>query len=153
MAEVALIGSIIGLAGTCAKYALYLYTIADDIGSAGKEARTFATEISLFSQSLSAVSKSLERKSGKNDRLVEIAIVVTKACESLLEDLQALIGDLTLAPPNFTSLYKRIKWVFQKPKICALRVSIESFKSTLILLVATIDSAEASYRTAPELIR
>jgi hypothetical protein len=153
MAEIGLVASIIALAGTGAKLAMGLYTLADSIGSAGKEARQFASEISLFSQSLNAVSKSLDRKTDKNDRLVEIAQVVMKACESLLKDIRTQLQDLPRGQHTVRAYCARIKWVLRKPKLRGIRVSIESFKSTLILLVATMDSAEASYCDAPEYIK
>jgi len=154
MAEaIGLVASIVALAGAGAKIALTLYDVADSIGSAGKEARLIATEVSLFSQSLNAVSKSLGRSSGENGCLKEIARVVTKACESLLEELRSLLTELLSLPRSKSASYcKRIKWIFKKPKVCAIRASIESFKATLILLVATMDSAEASYKNAPEFI-
>jgi hypothetical protein len=145
MAEaVALVASIVGLAGTGAKLALQLYTIADGIGSAGAEARSIAKEITLFSQSLTAVSKSLERDGNADMRLHEIAKAVVEAAEGLVTDLQCLVEDLRpKSTTTMASYVKRIKWVLKKSKVQMMRSSVESFKTTLILLVATIDSVQA----------
>ena len=154
MAEVVgLVASIIGIAGAGAKLALALYQFADAIGSAGHEARTIATEVSLFSQSLSAVSKSLDRKSSKDESLKDVAEAVTKACHSLIEDLRLFLKELLpTRKSTFDTYSKRVKWVLRKPKVRSLRSSIESVKSTLTLLVASVDTAEASRTHAPETI-
>jgi hypothetical protein len=153
MAEIGLVASIIGLAGAGAKLALILFQIADSIGSAGREARAVATEVSLFSQSLNAVSKCLEKKHEERNCLNEIAVVVTKACESLLDDLRAVLKQLApSARFTFLTYCHRVRWILQKPKVNAMRSSVESFKSTLILLVTTMDSVEATHHNAPSAI-
>jgi hypothetical protein len=95
----------VGLAGAGAKLALVLFQIADSIGSARKEARAIAIEVSLFSQSLTAVSKCVEKKSNEQKCLKKIARVVTQACESLLEDLKAILKNLVTSPRSNFATY------------------------------------------------
>jgi hypothetical protein len=148
-----LCSSMIGLAGAGAKLALVLFQIADSIGSAGREARAVATEVSLFSQSLNAVSKCLEKKSDEQKCLKQIALVVTEACKSLLDDLRAVLKHLVFSPRLTLATYcHRVQWILQRPKVNAIRSSVESFKSTLVLLVATMDSVEATRHEAPDTI-
>lgn len=145
--------SMVGLAGAGAKLALVLFQIADSIGSAGKEARAVATEVSLFSQSLTAVSRCLEKKSDEQTALRRIALVVTEACESLLDDLRAVLKYLVTSPgSNFAAYCGRVQWILRRPKVNAMRRSVESFKSTLVLLIATMDSVEATHHQAPDTI-
>ncbi len=161
MAEVAgLVAAVIGLAGAGAKLALGLYNISDTIGSAGREVRTVATEISLFSQSLTALSKNLQRKIAETTKIYEIVLSLQQSCQSLLDELHTILEDLlpyslmrsaSCKQPLRTRM--KIKWVFQKPRVLFLRGSLESFKITLVLLVASIDYAEATSRNAPETIK
>ena len=56
MAEVGLVASIVGIAGACAKLALGFYDIASSLGSAAKEAKSVASEISVISNVLTTLS-------------------------------------------------------------------------------------------------
>jgi hypothetical protein len=150
MSESGLVATLIRLGGTGAKFALTLFTIADSLGSGGKDAKAFATDISHFSQSLAALSRSLERKSDEQDYLKELAVVVVKASESLLDDLQAFFEHLLPAEKaTFESYNKGVKGIFQSPRAKAIRSSSVAFKSSLLLLAAASDSAEAKHRQAP----
>lgn len=146
--------SIIGIAGFGSKLALNLYQLADALGSAGSEARNVASEISVFTQSLFEVSKIIERKNkATSQNMRGIVQTVIMASESLIKDIQVLIEDLGLAQTTKRTTWStRIKWIMRKPRVLSLRASIESFKSTLILLIATSDTAEAYSRDAPESI-
>ncbi|KAK5119969.1 hypothetical protein LTR85_007045 [Meristemomyces frigidus] len=159
MAELGLVASIIGLAGSGAKLALSLYSIADSIGSAGREARIIAAEVSLFSQSLTALSKSLKRRTSQTSKLCETAQVLMVSCHSILEELSELVGELAPAScrvrrrNKMSELIARMKWLFRRPKMAFLRSSIESFKCTLTLLVSSMDLTEADEYSAPEEIK
>ncbi|KAK5674309.1 hypothetical protein LTS10_012893 [Elasticomyces elasticus] len=155
MAEVlGLVSAILTLAGAGAKLGMTLYTIADGVGSAGREARLIADEVSLFSQALTALSKSLERRTSQSARLHTIAQELSVSCQAALVELSALAEELSLSGGKkrrkLPTLVAKIKWMLQKPKVVFLRSSISSFKSTLILLVASMDYTEAVDRYAPE---
>ena len=81
MAEIGLVGSVIALAGAGAKLCMTLYTIADGVGSAGREARIIASGVAFFSQSLTAVSKILERETSEAARLHDIAQHLIPECQ------------------------------------------------------------------------
>lgn len=86
---------------------------------------------------------------------------MTTASQSLLRDLKGLVDSLTLTTVvgrraggggggfSVAAYVKRVKWVMQRPKVFTMRSSIESFKTTLILLVASMDSVEARQAMAP----
>ncbi|KAK5733004.1 hypothetical protein LTR17_010011 [Elasticomyces elasticus] len=155
MAEVlGLVSAFLTLAGAGARLGMTLYTIADGVGSAGREARLIADEVSLFSQALTALSKSLERKTSQTARLHTIAHELSASCQATLVELSALAEELSLPGGKkrrkLPALVGKIKWMLQKPKVAFLRSSISSFKSTLILLVASMDYTEAVDRHAPD---
>ncbi|KAK3625329.1 hypothetical protein LTR56_020494 [Elasticomyces elasticus] len=157
MAEVlGLVSAILTLAGAGANLGMTLYTIADGVGSAGREARLIADEVSLFSQALTALSKSLERRTSQSARLHIIAQELSESCQAALVELSALAKDLSLSGGKkrrkLPVLVAKIKWMLQKPTVAFLRSSISSFKSTLILLVASMDYTEAVDRYAPDSI-
>lgn len=159
MAEIGLVSAIIALAGAGAKLGIQLYAIADSVGSAGREARMIAAEVSVFSQSLTALSKTLERRTSEGERLQEIAQSLLNGCQAVLLQLSELTAEL--APVSYSkfqhgavmSLVARVKWLLQKPKVEFIRRSIDSFRSTLILLVTSMDLTEALDRKAPEEIK
>lgn len=160
MAEVGLVGCIISLAGVGAKLGIQLYAIADGVGSAGREARLIAAEVSVFSHSLTALSKSLRRPTSESSRLQEIAESLLVSCNAVLDQLSEIVCELAPLRPGSGSsrrtvanLLARLKWMLQKPKVVFIRDSIDSFKSTLILLVMSMDFTEALDRHAPEEIK
>ena len=159
MAEVVgLVSSILALAGAGAKLGMTLYTIAEGVGSAGREARLIADEVSFFSHALTALSKSLERTTSQTARLHSIAQELAVSCQTVLLELSVLADELSPSKKTrwkgkVSSFIGKIKWLLQKPKVAFLRSSISSFKSTLTLLVASMDYAEAIERHAPEAVR
>lgn len=174
MAELGLVASIIALAGTGAKISLTLFAVADSIGSAARDARTIAREISGFSNALAAMSRCLERKTARSEQLREIALVLAEDCKTLLTDMTSLLGELasvqqagvegnargtrvnsmgSSALGRVRSLPARVAWVFQKPKVVFMRSAVESFKSTLVLLVSSMDYAEAAEKHAPPAVQ
>ena len=159
MAELGLIGSIISLAGVGAKLGMMLYTIADGVGSAGKEARIIAAEVSIFSQSLTTLSKSLERPVSEAIRFREVAETLIATCRVVVDQLSKLCDDLspscclTRRRSKIANLGARFEWILQKPKVAFMRDSISSFKTSLVLLVASMDYSEALDHKAPEEIR
>lgn len=152
------VASIIALAGTGVALSRSLCNIADAIGSAGKEARLVAAEVSVFSHSLSELTHQLGKPTKASQRLSEISLVLKSSCQRVLEELRAEIPDDVPPCTSFRDaaavkyLRVRMTWLLKKPKVLFLRQSMESFKMTLVLLVATMNYSEASCSEAPATI-
>jgi hypothetical protein len=159
MAEVVgLAASIITLAGTSAQLARTLLKVANIIESAEYEARLIAADISVFSCSLAQLRKLLELASPETDKLREITIVLIAACTTLIEDLTLLIGDPLPHNPTRRAfimpvLRLRFRWLMNGPRVMFVKSMVDSFKTTILLLVSTMDLATEIHRDPPESTR
>jgi hypothetical protein len=156
MAEViGLAASILTLAGASAQLARTLLKVANIIESAEYEARLIAADISVFSSSLAQLRKVLDLACPETDKLREITVVLISACTTLIEDLSLLIGDsipLNSARRAFLMplLRLRFRWLMNGSKILFVKSMVDSFKTTIILLVSTMDLATEIHRNAPD---
>ena len=157
MAELGLVASIIAVAGAGAKLATIFFHIADRLGSADQEVRVIATEVSVFSQVLGSVSKSLEGDTSVAAQGRSIAKTILVLCENLLSDLTELLNPLRLLITckerrRLEIISSRIRWIFVKSRVALHRRSLESLETSLTLLIVSIDYAEVSQGNAPAVI-
>jgi hypothetical protein len=156
MAEViGLAASILTLAGASAQLARTLLKVANIIESAEYEARLIAADISVFSSSLAQLRKVLDLVCPETDKLREITVVLISACTTLIEDLTLLIGDpipLNSARRAFLMplLRLRFRWLMNGSKIMFVKSMVDSFKTTIILLVSTMDLATEIHHNTSE---
>jgi hypothetical protein len=156
MAEViGLAASILTLAGASAQLARTLLKVANTIESAEYEARLIAADISVFSSSLAQLRKVLDLVCPETDKLREITVVLISACTTLIEDLTLLIGDpipLNSARRAFLMplLRLRFRWLMNGSKIMFVKSMVDSFKTTIILLVSTMDLATEIHHNTSE---
>ena len=159
MAEIiGLAASLITLAGASAQLARTLLEVANVIKSAEYEARLIAANISVFSSSLTQLSMVVDLPHSKTEKLREITVVLIGACQTLIEDLRMLIGEPFQHDPSrraFTiSLIRfRFRWMKVGPKVMFVKSLVDSFKTTIIVLVSTMNLAVVLQRDAPESIR
>jgi hypothetical protein len=159
MAEVVgLAASILTLAGATAQLAGTLLKVANIIESAEYEARLIAADISVFSSSLAQLRKVLELACPETHKLREITAVLVAACAALIEDLTLLIGDplpLNSARRAFLMpvLRLRFRWLMNGSRVMFVKSMVDSFKTTILLLVSTMDLATELHRNAPETIK
>ncbi|KAI4604684.1 hypothetical protein J4E83_011037 [Alternaria metachromatica] len=158
MAEIiGLAASLITLAGASAQLARTLLEVANVIKSAEYEARLIAADISVFSSSLTQLSMVVDLPHSKTEKLREITVVLISACRTLIEDLRMLIGEPVQHDPSrraFTiSLIRfRFRWMKVGPKVMFVKSLVDSFKTTIIVLVSTMNLAVVLQRDAPDSI-
>lgn len=159
MAEIiGLAASLITLVGASAELARTLLKVANAIGSAEYEARLIAADILVFSCSLTQLSKLVELAHPETRKLREITAVLIKACDILISDLARLIGGpipFHTTPHALLMPYLRLRfrWMMNGPKVLFLKSLVDSFKTTIILLVSTMDLATAIHGNAPNSIK
>lgn len=150
MAEIiGLTASLITLAGVGAKLATTLRDATDALNSADHEARLIAADISIFASSLVQLSKTIPMVANYDipeaGRLLEITEVLVLACTSLVDELQRYIGDPVGLRMRgglwMRALGWHFRWFFQRGKVGFVRSLMDSFKSTLVFLVSTMDLA------------
>lgn len=150
--------SLITLAGVGAKLADTLRNTVNTLRSAEYEAGMIAADISIFTCSLTQLSKIIsDREVPEAERLHEIVGVLIPTCSALIEELQKLIGDpmdfRVRNPLWMRALGLRFKWLVQGPKVAFIKNLMESFKLTLIFLVSAMDLAVVIHQDAQYEIR
>lgn len=97
MAEaIGLAASILGILGAAAKVSMTLFSVADALGSAGWEARAIATELSLFSESLRSLRRSIRKYAPKSRIARRAATEMVEASKGLIDDMQEILKTLCL---------------------------------------------------------
>ncbi|KAI4941233.1 hypothetical protein J4E91_010923 [Alternaria rosae] len=158
MAEIiGLAASLITLAGASAQLARTLLEVANVIKSAEYEARMIAADISVFSSFLTQLSMVVDLPHSKTEKLREITVVLIAACTTLIEDLRMLIGepvqrDTARLAFTMSLLRFRLRWMKVGPKVMFVKSLVDSFKTTIIVLVSTMNLAVVLQRDAPESI-
>ena len=153
MAEVGLIGTIVGIAGAGVKLSITLYTFSETVATASWEIKNIARDVSLTAAVLEELGSNL-----KQDELaklysgsaVKTAEDVVTECKSVFMEIDGILaktmeatskrwpkkgGRLTL------SALDRLKWPFLQPKMELLRGNLERLKSTLVLMLNVLTYA------------
>lgn len=145
MAElVGLASAIATLAAAGFHVARKISTVADDLGTASSQIKSIAVD----TKAVAIILRDIEAKllSGKDSRRElnadtrDVLAEVLELCRYEIEDL-----DQKLAPlkdddhrGDTTTLKKKAKWLFDKPKLAARQASLDSLKLTLSLLLHNV---------------
>lgn len=147
------IGLILGVAGGAAKLSISLFSIAAAIGTAGVEVRAFASNASSLAQVLTNLSDALVTKEPVSPKAKTIADDLITLCQTILDDSNKLIKKLRPLVELTGSAQKRfilrIRWVFEKSKFATHVQSLEALKSTLSLLIGTVNYSEGVASNRP----
>jgi Ras association (RalGDS/AF-6) domain len=150
MAEIGLIASIVGVAATGAKLSLLLYQFADAVGSAARDVRVVATEISLFCSVLQQLDSTLQKAKAARYSLTALAAAeaIMIECRRVFREIQnevdALKRESAGVPEEQLELIwtARVKWVFRRSKVLIYRRTLESMKTTLLVMLTTLRIGE-----------
>ncbi|KFZ08175.1 hypothetical protein V501_06080 [Pseudogymnoascus sp. VKM F-4519 (FW-2642)] len=147
------IGLILGVAGGAAKLSISLFSIAAAIGTAGVEVRAFASNASSLAQVLTNLSDALVTKEPVSPKAKTIADGLITLCQTILDDSNKLIKKLRPLVELTGSAQKRvilrIRWVFEKSKFATHVQSLEALKSTLSLLIGTVNYSDGVASNRP----
>lgn len=154
MAEViGLISGIAAIVATAFNIAKRISTIADELGTAGQQIMAIAIDIKAMAFVLRQLNKRISAALGSASRIFDPEAV------QAIQDFVALSGSEVdrirahLMPILATSaakgkqmgLLQRAKWLFAKSKVSTTRVSLDSLKLTLGLLLDTLDFKEGDH--------
>jgi hypothetical protein len=144
MAELA--ASIVGIISAGAKITIVLFRISEELGTAGKEARLVASEISTFCAVLKTLHESLSKiESSAYFSSCRVAVAdMTAASMRMYDEVLDAADELRkISAKGAVGVKGKVGWVvFQRPKITMLRAAMESYKSTLSLMLETISVTE-----------
>ena len=143
MAELGLLANLAAVIGAGLQTSIALYSLANTIGSAGRELEDTASDISLFCRVLKQVQKSLDNPTSA--RLSATAIQdtqdVVKRCNAIIEEITNSLQSMTGSKSTSIDLVGRVKWTFKRPKILLQRSNLQSCTVYLHLMLSTLDRA------------
>lgn len=143
MAELGLVANIAGVVGAGLALSKVLYDFASVLGSASRDIKGLATDISLFCSVLKHVQTTLNR--AKSYRLsmtaVQTAEDVIDRCHLIFTDLQATIDKLRKGDPKL-DLLTRVKWFFKEKRILLVHEQLKTCTATLHLMLTTLMLAQ-----------
>ncbi|KAI9715178.1 MAG: hypothetical protein M1812_006157 [Candelaria pacifica] len=136
------IASVSALVRIGAKLSCTLFTLSDGYGSAATELGDIAVDISMFSSTLKQLASTLETEENPGHHLLANVNQVVERCQDLFDHIGLLLSDLrndgTKAMDKL-EFVRKMKWHFRRPKVLLIRGTIDSFKTTLSLMLATQD--------------
>jgi hypothetical protein len=157
--------TIIGFASAGLKLSFTLYAFAAAIGSAGKEIRQSARDISLFSSVLKQLGVKMDeayRAGFVANEAFDLTKEIIAECRSVFDELETMIekatttekitvvkmeeDDLNVKEVNrdkmTVSFGRRLLYLFQKAEISDQRNRLESLKTSLQVMLALITFTE-----------
>jgi ABC-type multidrug transport system fused ATPase/permease subunit len=148
MAETGTISNIIGVIGAGTRVSFTLFQFGASIGSAGTEARTIGTEITLFCSVLKQLQSTFTNARSFRQSISAIDTIheVLDQCQEIFKDIESIIDGLqkrkaaTLEPSS--QFISRVRWTSKKSKLQLLRTRLESCKITLHIMLTTLDFAQ-----------
>lgn len=154
MAELGCIASIIGIAALGVKISKTLYTIGNTTTGAAHNINRIATNVTLFSSILKHVGKVLQdANSLHSPEAIETVEQIVRECESVFQEITKIIysakskGESSREPIGANdrrrrmSVVNRAKWYFEQPKVEHLLAQLEYLKTTLSVLIQTLNLA------------
>ncbi|KAF2800816.1 hypothetical protein K505DRAFT_412719 [Melanomma pulvis-pyrius CBS 109.77] len=150
MSGLEIVASIAGVATAAIKISVSMNDVADELGSAGRDVRYISNEMACFSQVLRLVHSSLEDGTKVIGSSIVQSVLDTlpqliEQCSMVYEEANGLMVSLKPSTTQSLSLsdslpfFKRVRFIFQKSRIGVLRSLLDSSKSTLNLLLVTLN--------------
>jgi hypothetical protein len=134
-----------------------LYEIASGIGSAGREVRTYADEIDVFSKLLNAVREEVLRPLGTSldeqslvKDVLDICNRVLLPLESLQSTLKPLLVHFRNSPGKLHQFGLRIRWIFSsKGKLLFYRDALNWQRGNVSIILGLMN-LQASKDKSPQ---
>ncbi|KAH8724602.1 hypothetical protein GQ44DRAFT_254461 [Phaeosphaeriaceae sp. PMI808] len=144
MSGLELVASIAGVAAAAIRVSVSMNDLAEELGSAGRDVRYISNDMAGFSQVLRLVQSSLEesiKSTGSNviQSVFETLPQLVEQCSMVYDEANGLMVALKPDEDASLSFFKRMKFVFYKGRITILRSLLDSSKSTLNLLLVTLN--------------
>jgi trehalose-6-phosphate synthase len=134
MAEfVGLVASVAGLAGVAATVSTTLYRCSQDIINARDDFTALADDVQIVSQVLQYLSLVLQQYEDL------VTAQATQMCEQNVKRCERTLEELKYAVRLVNEKYGRVKWLFRKQKAREHRLSLETCKSNLQLIIAALN--------------
>jgi hypothetical protein len=128
---------IVGIASGGTRLALALFDLAEGMIQAGPEINAVASEISVFSLVLKQLDRLLSQdRAMYSEDLTKTINVVLRESRGIFDDIDMVVG--RAQRQEALTLSERMKWPFNKSRVKRFKLSLESMKSTLMLMLQTL---------------
>ncbi|KAB8337030.1 hypothetical protein FH972_021334 [Carpinus fangiana] len=156
------VASVIGVAAVGVKLSRTLYTLGGRAVAANHNINRIATNVTLFSSSLKHVGQVLaDSQSLHTPEAAETVQQIMDQCERLFEDIARMAsgsknprdGHSIIAANDGRqrmSILKRIRWSFEQPKVESLLAQLEYLKTTLCIVIQTLNLAAITVKIRQE---
>ncbi|OAP62305.1 hypothetical protein AYL99_04508 [Fonsecaea erecta] len=155
MAELGLIGTIIGIAGAGVKLSITLYSFSETVTAAPAEIKNIARDVSLTAAVLEELGANLKQDDQArlySGTAVQTAQEVVTEREGVFREIDAMVARAVESAASKKGLVKkggklalsaleRLRWPFLQPKMEILRGNLERLKSTLVLMLNVLTYA------------
>ena len=140
--------SVAGIAAIGLQLSKNLYEVIKTISSGKEEIRACADDIALLADVLDQLQEILNRdKLYFRLSLEEKTLTIVARCESLFKDIEKYTRNAKgIVPSN-------IVWYFKRERVKPLRASLESLKTTLIVLLGVVQVAKTSEETMKDSVK
>jgi hypothetical protein len=143
MAEViGLISALGGIAAAGLKVAKTIYSLADELGTAGARVKALATDTRALSFVCKSVKSRLERAKSIPDDGLKLAHEIGMLIKDEVDEIGSILEPLTSENGKRMSKTQKAKWMFTKSQIATRQVALDSLKGTLNLLLAILNFNE-----------
>ncbi|KAI9700822.1 MAG: hypothetical protein M1836_002191 [Candelina mexicana] len=136
------VASVAALVKVGAALSYTLFSLSDGYGSAATELGDIAVDISMFSSTLKQLASTLETGENPDHHLLVNVNQVVERCQDLFDHIGLLLSDLRndgTKVMDKLEFVRKMRWHFRRPKVLLIRGTIDSFKTTLSLMLATQD--------------
>lgn len=152
MAEIGLVGSIVGIPSAGIKLSITLYSFSETVSTAHSEIKNIARDVSLTSAVLEELGASLKQDDQAklySGSALRTAKEVVKECEGVFNDINYVMGKAMDSTSKrgikkgklALTAIERLRWPFLQPKMEMLRGNLERLKSTLLLMLNVLSYA------------
>lgn len=144
MAEIGLVASIVSIAGAATELSMGLYKFTDKMRQSRPEATVLANEVSLLGWSLDELAGSFKKATKIGKKASRTARELISSCQLSIDEVNDSLKESLLDKRGGAAFWASVKWPFKRERLDYLRSHLESLKTTLLVLLASIKLKNAN---------
>ena len=143
---ISIISGIVGITAAAIKLSTELYNLCDNITSSQNQIEDLAGDLTDFSLVVDELRRIFERRDQIGSRqLIESVKGVLDKCMDQFIEIRLMIGKAESESPSKTRLRIRVAWIFRQQKVQRIMSRLNANKSTLLLMLQTLQIASDKY--------
>jgi hypothetical protein len=145
MAELGALANLAAVVGVGLRLSMELYTISAALKDAGKDIRSFSSDVALHCKVLKQVQKTLDQAKGcrVSNNAIQTAQHALDESEFIFAEVEVVIARFQKRDGKAgTDVLTRMKWLYQKPTIKWLQESLGAIRGHLHLMLTTLTYGE-----------